>query len=64
MTTEIDKNGNIWISSCNKYQEASYYARLAKKPDQGISARQIKASIDRRSVRIKSFGEGEDEKTD
>lgn len=63
MTTKIDKNGNIWIDGANKYQEASHYAKLAKNPDGGISARQIKASIERRSLKPESIGENEDDKT-
>jgi len=49
MTTKIDENGNVWISSANKYQEALHYAHQARKPDGGISARQIKASLSRKT---------------
>jgi len=49
MTTEIDENGNVWVSSANKYQEALYYANQARKPDGGISARQIRTSLSRKT---------------
>lgn len=42
------KVGNgIRIYKLDKYQEASYYADQARKPDSGILAVQVKASADR-----------------
>ena len=48
MKNEIINGGFIWRDSLDKYQEALYYKKQAKKPDEGISARQIKASASRR----------------
>jgi hypothetical protein len=47
MKNEIINGGVIWRDSLDKYQEALYYKNQAEKPDEGISARQIKASVTR-----------------
>ena len=47
MKNEIINGGFIWRDSLDKYQEALYYQQQAKKPDGGITARQIKASVSR-----------------
>ena len=59
MKTEIDENGNVWISSANKYQEALHYAKQAKNPDQGITARQIKATRERKLDSINAKVKGD-----
>ena len=48
MKNEIINGGFVWRDNLDKYQEALYYKKQAEKPDQGISARQIKASVSRR----------------
>ena len=50
MKDEIINGGFIWRDSLDKYQEALYYKKQAEKPDEGISARQIKASAYRRKA--------------
>jgi hypothetical protein len=47
MKNEIINGGFIWRDSLNKHQEALYYKKQAEKPDSGITARQIKASVSR-----------------
>ena len=47
MKNEIINGGFIWRDSLDKYQEAQYYQQQAKKPDSGITARQIKVSVSR-----------------
>ena len=49
MKNEIINGGFIWRDSLDKYQEALYYKKQAEKSDEGISARQIKASVTRSS---------------
>jgi len=54
MKNEIINGGVIWRDSLDKYQEALYYKKQAEKPDQGISARQIKNSVSK-VVKEKNF---------
>ena len=65
MKNENINGGFVWRDSLDKYQEALYYKKQAEKPDQGISARQIKAAREGKSVSIKLIvDEVKDEKDD
>ena len=59
MKNEIINGGVIWRDSLDKYQEALYYKKQAEKPDCGISARQIKATRERKldSINVKAKGD-------
>ena len=64
MKNEIINGGFIWRDSLNKYQEALNYKKQAEKPDSGITARQIKASVSRsRNVDKLIIGKGKNGST-
>ena len=62
----IEKIGNsLYIDGDHPVEDAKFYASLLKSPELGLTARQIKAVRDGKSVSIKLIvDEAEDEKTD
>ena len=62
----IEKIGNaLYIDGDHPIEDAKFYANLLKSPELGLTARQIKAAREGKSVSIKLIvDEVEDEKAD